>query len=344
MPGRIYSASASNALRLVQALVLLVGAAVMPVFAADRDTADTPHAWLERMDRAFRELSYDGTFSYFNGSDLASLRVVHKEVDGVQRERLVHLNGKRREIVRKGDEVACIVMPGDELLELESSIPSGPFARAFVRGYQNVQDHYRLTLAGSERIADRLAVRIDVQSRDADRYGYRLWLDEANAMLLRSELVSAGGQRLEIFQFSRIAFGNEVDDAALRGHEGDGAMISHLRLSKPPASGGTHADVPWTAAWLPGGFRMTASDIRRKPSDLSSVHTLMYSDGLAAFSVFIESMPQQGAGSMRSRMGATVTLNRRMQDGEGAEYLFTLVGELPDDTAERILSGFESSR
>ncbi len=54
---------------------------------------ETPRQWLDDMNRAFSELSYDGIFSYYSGQDLASLRVVHMVVDGQQRERLVHLNG-----------------------------------------------------------------------------------------------------------------------------------------------------------------------------------------------------------------------------------------------------------
>ena len=125
--------------------------------AAQAETEVQPRDRLAKMTRAFSELSYDGTFSYFSGNDLASLRVIHKVVDGQQRERLVHLNGDSREIIRHGDEVLCIVMPGDDLLELESSIPAGPFARAFVRAFDNIDEHYRLVELSRERVADRAA-------------------------------------------------------------------------------------------------------------------------------------------------------------------------------------------
>src|SRR5690606_26788326 len=121
----------------------LLGAACLTVACAQPvQAADSPREWLDEMNRAFSALSYDGIFSYFGGEDLASLRVVHMVIDGEQRERMVHLNGAPREIVRKGDEVACIVMPGDALLELEESIPSGPFARAFVRRYDRISENY----------------------------------------------------------------------------------------------------------------------------------------------------------------------------------------------------------
>ena len=114
-------------MRPARFILLVFGVLVSAISVADED----PHAWLADMNRAFSELSYDGIFTYFSGDDLDTLRVVHMVVAEVQRERLVHLNGAPREIVRTGEEVACILMPGDELLELEGSIPSGPFARAF---------------------------------------------------------------------------------------------------------------------------------------------------------------------------------------------------------------------
>lgn len=304
--------------------------------AAPAALADTPREWLDDMNRAFSELSYDGIFSYFSGQDLASLRVIHMVVNGEQRERLVHLNGAPREIVRRGEEVACIVMPGDALLELEQSIPSGPFARAFVRRYDRISENYGLSFVGEDRVADRPAVRVSVTPRDANRYGYRLWLDKQTRLLLRSELVDASGARLEIFQFNDIRFGDAVDPAMLEPAGKDGSLVSHLTLATKHPQPVAGDDVSWEAGWIPDGFRMAAADIRRAPSSLKSVDTLMYSDGLAAFSVFVEEMPDNGAAAMVSRKGATVAVTHTLRDADDVSYLVTLVGELPTPTARRI--------
>lgn len=311
-------------------------ACVVALWTPSAQAADAPRQWLDDMNRAFSELSYDGIFSYFSGHDLASLRVVHMVVDGEQRERLVHLNGAPREIVRRGDEVACIVMPGDALLELEESIPSGPFARAFVRRYDRISENYGLSFFGEDRVADRTAVRVAVTPRDDNRYGYRLWLDKDTRLLLRSELVDAKGRRLEIFQFNHIRFGDTVDSAMLEPDGKDGSVVSHLTLATKHQEPVSREDVAWEAGWLPDGFSMAAADIRRAPSSLKSVDTLMYSDGLAAFSVFVEDMPDSGAASMVSRNGATVAVTRMIKGRQDEPYLVTLVGEIPTPTAQRI--------
>ncbi len=302
--------------------------------------ADEPRQWLADMNRAFSELSYDGMFSFYGGDDLASLRVVHMVVDGVQRERLIHLNGAPREIIRIGETVACILLPGDELLELESSIPSGPFARAFVRRYDRISSYYGLSFYGEDRVAGRQTVRMAVSPRDEDRFGYRLWLDKQTRMLLRSELIDADGKRLEIFQFNQISFGDDVNEQALEPMNHDGSVVSHLTLARESSVPGPQGQSRWRAQWVPAGFTMAASDIRRTPRTLKFVDTMMFSDGLAAFSVFIEDMPSAGAASMVSRRGATVAVTHLLADAD-QHHLVTLVGELPTATARRIAQSIQ---
>ncbi|MEM1232189.1 MAG: MucB/RseB C-terminal domain-containing protein [Pseudomonadota bacterium] len=318
------------------ALFALLALASGPLRAEDPE--GDPAQWLADMDRAFSELSYDGIFSYYTGTDLTSLRVVHMKVDGKPRERLVHLNGAPREILREGEDVSCIVMPGDDLLELESSIPSGPFARAFVRRFDQLSSVYGLSFVGYDRVADRRAVRVRVQPKDRDRFGYRLWLDERTRMLLRSELVDSTGRRLEIFQFNELTIGDDVDPRALNSSLGEqddeGSMVSHLALAANQPRPVAQGKLGWTLRWVPRGFTMAAADVRRKPSTLKNVNTMMYSDGIATFSVFIEAMPQAGAGNLVSRNGATVAVTHLARLAK--PHLVTVVGELPTPTAKKI--------
>ena len=300
------------------------------------DPERTPAQWLEMMNRGFMESSYDGIFSYFGGDDLSTLRVVHTVTNGVQRERLVHLNGAPREIIRTGDEVECILQPGDEILALESSIPAGPFARAFARAFEDISTHYTLSLHGVDRVANRPAIRLAVMQRDANRYGFRLWLDAATGLLLRSELVDLAGNKLEIFQFATLKVGGPISEQDLAPETGAGSLKSKMSLesSSPEAE---QRKVNWRAEWVPDGFTMASWDLRRTPSTAKSVDTLMYTDGLAAFSVFIEDMPESGASALVSRSGATVAVSEVVEGGaDSGHHLVTVVGEIPTATAQRI--------
>ncbi len=324
---------------IVRVISLILVSASLPSAAVAEELFEdkTPSQWLWQMNEAFTQKNYDGIFSYYNGTDLSTLRVVHAVVNGVQRERLVHLNGVRREIIRKGDEVSCILQPGDELLTLENSLPSGPFARAFTRNFDDLSGHYRLTFHGVGRVAGRDAIRLAINAPDRNRFGHRLWLDTATGFLLRSEMIDEHGTRLEIFQFSSIQLDVSIDADQFEPSAPHGSIVSHLRLESDTASvksSGTEP-IPWHAGWMPRGFKMSAWDLRQTPNASKSISTLMYSDGLAAFSVFIEDMPTQGAGNVVSRNGATIVVTVSVKGPKKAQ-LVTVVGEIPTDTAKRI--------
>jgi sigma-E factor negative regulatory protein RseB len=227
-------------------------------------------------------------------------------------------------------------MPGDDLLDLASDLPAGPFARAFVRRYDQISEYYSLSFYGEDRVADRTAVRLAVSPLDEDRFGYRLWLDKETRLLLKSELIDATGQPLEIFQFSTVVIGDAVDPGALEPvGEQETPHITNLSLDSQPYIP-TQEKVHWVAGWVPTGFTMASSNVRTTPSEKKSINTMMFSDGLAAFSVFIEDMPPAGAASMVSRSGATVAVTHLSPGPDAGHHLITLVGELPTATAQRI--------
>jgi sigma-E factor negative regulatory protein RseB len=275
-------------------------------------------------------------FSYFDGEDLSTLRIVHAVVDGVQRERLVHLDGEPREIVRSDDDVVCILQPDDAILKLEAALPSGPFARAFADRPAQIGSHYDVSLEGRDRVADRSAVRLAVTPRDQDRYGYRLWIDEGKGLLLRSELLDVSGERLEIFQFVDVRIDEPVDPVDLEPTFRDGAVAHRLGLESSEHAASAKDDAVWRFGWMPSGFSMAVSDVRRSEASSHAVETLLYSDGLAAFSVFIEEIPTAGAANVVSRQGGTVAVTHLTAGPGGRGYLVTVVGEVPIGTAQRV--------
>ena len=211
-PGRVAGKCCAGVVgRLLPCLMLVCTAAA---------GAAEPTVWLEEMHRAFAELDYDGVFSYYTGGDVAALRVVHMVIDGERRERLVYLNGPHREIVRRGESTVGILSPDDELAVLAGSLPSGPFARAYSGAFDRVSEHYEVSHTGVDRVAGRAADRISVAPRDGDRYGYRLWLDRENRLLLRSESIGTNGERLEFFRFASISLGADVRPESLEPAEG----------------------------------------------------------------------------------------------------------------------------
>ena len=149
------------------------------------------------------------------------------------------------------------------------------------------------------------------------------------------KLIDAEGNRLEIFQFNSIVIGDEVDPAALQpSDDRKQAKVSNFTLDSQP-SVPVSENSRWQAGWLPEGFTLSSVHARRTMGEDKLVNTMMFSDGLAAFSVFIEDMPPAGAADMVSRNGATVAVTHLTKGPSAEAHLITLVGELPTGTAER---------
>lgn len=326
----------------------------------------TPTQWLQAMDVAFRTLDYDGVFSYYAASHsaqvdlvevrgsrpaqmtstlrtgsrttakLATFRIVHMVIDGLERERIVHLNGPLREILRSGDEVAYLLTPGDALLDLEGATPGGAYGRVFARRFENVAEHYDVLVGGRDRVVGRPATHLQVIPRDEDRLGYRLWLDDATGLLLRSELHDPSRTNLEMFQFTSLLVGDAVDAKNLASTT-QGVLTRQLAIDTDDSA---HAESPWRAAWVPPGFELTSANTHRPAENPRELSMLTFSDGLAAFSVFVEAMPETGAGHVVSRSGATVALTHMTASARG-KHLVTVVGEVPVATARRIAASVD---
>ncbi len=89
---------------------------------------------------------------------------------------------------------------------------------------------------------------------------------------------------------------------------------------------------------MPAGCTSVDKDWRQGGSDREPVAAQGYSDGLAAFTVFVEAVGGSTVEEGVSRVGPTVAVSRRLTAPSGA-YLVTLVGEVPQNTAERVIEG-----
>ena len=98
--------------------VLAAGSVAELSPSANTANVAVPHAearlLVDKMSRAQREQDYSGVFTYEYGAQLATLRIFHTVNDGVENERLIHLDGEHREILRQGHEVSCVHAGGPQ--------------------------------------------------------------------------------------------------------------------------------------------------------------------------------------------------------------------------------------
>ncbi len=301
--------------------------AIMPVytFAGDKTAAD----WLEQLGPALNMTSYRGVFVYARGANVHSMQIAHRYHNGIVEERLVLQDGGTGEIVRRDMNVVC-VLPEQGKVQLDQIIPSGPFAEAFTNQLIPVNRWYTAELKGEDRVAGYEVVTVALTANDQHRYSHSLWLEKTTGLLVKSHVRTSKGEVLEHFQFTSLEITEDISDSEFEIRS-KGREIS--RTLGGPSPEGSASKVPrmhgWHLGWRPEGFEPAAAPGSGKGQAVA------FSDGLAAFSVFVEPAGRISMPTGASRIGATTVYMRQLESGNKM-FLVTVVGELPPASARQV--------
>jgi len=308
-------------MRALPLLSLLIGSCMtVPALAAN----SSPEAseWLNKLAQAEQKQSYQGSFVYERNGSFSSHDIWHRVQDGKVSERLLQLDGTAQEIVRVDGKVQCVSGA------LASGVSNLPDAAPRMLDPLKLMSWYDLSVQGKSRVAGRDAVIVSLSPRDQHRYAFELHLDRKTGLPLRSLMLNEKGQLLERFQMTSLDTDNLPTDAQLHAS-------AACKPVERVASTKTEAVAGWRSDWLPPGFELINSTVRRDPSRNSAVSSLMYDDGLARFSVFLEPVKEDASADVRTQLGPTSAVSRRLNTPKG-KVMVTVVGEIPLGTAERI--------
>ena len=292
--------------------------------------AQEARTWLDRMNRAVEELNYQGTFVHVMNGTAETLRIVHRNADGRSAERILSLDGVGREIIRQGDEVQFI-LPDQRVVLLETRKDVSPLVTSLPSYSAELDPHYEITLQSTARVANRFVQVLEIKPRDEFRYGYVLWLDQETAMPLKSDLIDEKGAIVEQILFTEIDLLAEIPVEALAATlDTEGFTV----LSAPDSPLLAEQAIPWRASAVPGGFKLSVATQSPMPGSEYPVEHLVYSDGLATVSVFIED-PKANAevGDGFSNLGSTNAFSLTLRGRK-----VTAVGEVPRQTVRTIAS------
>lgn len=304
-------------------------------FAADQ--MPPAQQLISQMSEANHELNYEGVFIYKRHGKMDTMRIIHKvDENGVQ-ERIVSLTGFAREVIRNKDSVTCI-LPDDESVMVEKSNPGQFKISQLPEQIGKVSEYYTFSIAGQDRVADRPAWIVDILPKDEYRFGYQLWIDLDTKLLLKSELKDKKGEPLEQFFFAKLQILEEIPDEWLKPEiSGIGYTWHDNSTDDSPVD---KSDVLWKATWMPEGFIMSDQEKQSVDESQMPVEHLMYSDGLALVSVFVEKLDKPvNTVTGPSSVGGVNTFSTMMDD-----YLITAVGEVPRDTVKMMAKSVISNK
>jgi sigma-E factor negative regulatory protein RseB len=289
-------------------------------------------SWLERMSQALSSRNYEGRFVHMNEVRTETMRIIHRSMDGAVTERLVALDGSGREIVRTDGEVTCYLPDKRTVLVTKRSDKNTLVANLPVYS-DELQSLYEIKMGASSKLLGRPTQLISVQPRDEFRYGYKLWLDAETAMPLKSQLSSRDGRVVEQMAFAELQMRDAIAPDELKPVV-DTQGFRRLTQEAPttPAEVGSGG---WAVVRLPPGFRLTITRVQSMAGSRALVRHMVYSDGLASVSVFIEPKPAQAMHGL-GRVGAASAYSI---DFNG--HQITAVGEVPPVTVESIATAVE---
>ena len=287
--------------------------------------------WLSRMENAVESLSYEGTFVHMVGNRIETMHVIHRAVDGQVAERLYSRDQPGREILRQNGKVTCIFADKQTVLvERRGSRHGAPLLGALLESSSGLEQWYAFELAGEESKLGRDASIVEIRPNDDFRYGHRLWIDALTAIPLKVQLLDPSGRTVEQIQFVSIVVPAEIPDARLQPDVQVDGFTWFEQEARAPDS--VAADAAWRVADPPPGFTLSESRVRTLPGGEHPVEHLVYSDGLASVSLFVEPADEtDGELGGLSRMGAAHAFSLVI---EGRQV--TAVGEVPPKTVERM--------
>jgi sigma-E factor negative regulatory protein RseB len=285
-----------------------------------------PHEWLDRMATAVQTTNYEGTVIRLQNGKVEALKVAHVVADGVVREKVIIQEGNGLEIIRIGNEVQCILPDKKSVLVEEWNDQSTLFS-TLPSSDIRFGNEYDVSVVREERVAGRKAALLAIRPHDEYRYGHRIWLDVETGFPLQTKLIGEDGEAIEQIKFADISLGGEIHASALA----PSISTENFRwFTQPQRAIKQTVEAPWGSDNLPAGFHVVSTHEEELPGKEAPVTHILYSDGLANVSVFVEPAEDKNL-ARRSRVGASHSYGTQI-DG----FQITAVGEVPAATVKKI--------
>lgn len=300
---------------------------------ADRSVSE----WLVRMHEASRQRSYIGTFVVSSSSGgMSSARIWHACDGEVQVERVESLTGAPRSTFRRNEEVVTF-LPESRTVRTEKRESLGLFPNLLKSNETSIPEFYAAQRIASDRVAGFETDVVHLAPKDSLRFGYRIWSEKKTGLVVKLQTVDTDGNVLEQAAFSELQLDAPVRIDKLRQMMG---ATEGWRVEKAEATKTNAAAEGWQLRAAVAGFKPISCYKRPATGAPEGTMQWIFSDGLAAVSLFVETFDRQRhvhEGMFSS--GATQSLTRRIQD-----WWLTAVGEVPPQTLKAFAQSLERRR
>jgi sigma-E factor negative regulatory protein RseB len=309
---------------------LLLGCLLATQFSYVNAAPDNdPWMVLQKAAQAARELSYQGVFLYQSGTTSRSVQITHMNYGQGEYARIFVLDGSPREVLSQGNDVV-IFSPRDEKVVIEKRRGQNLFPALLPANIDVIKSSYQVRLGGKERIGGREGQIVYLEPRDKFRYGYKFWADREYGLLLKSMSSNERDQVMEQMAFNQLTLLNTQNMDWFHPHIDPNKQYV---MEEQAAGRSSSADAEnWSVDRLPSGYKQVDQIKRMVPGKSVPLTHIVFSDGLASVSLFIEPIPK----GTRPKTGSTSLGATNIHANVVEGHQIMVVGEVPEATVAQI--------
>ncbi|WP_288234068.1 MucB/RseB C-terminal domain-containing protein [uncultured Haemophilus sp.] len=293
---------------------------VLPVKAELTHPIDLLNAMME----AHKNRNYEIHYILQHSDNIKSMKYHHALEDNHEFAQLLSLDNAYETILLRNNAISYLgfnftpfSLKGTKILDALPAVFHANF---------NELNHYDFVPLGKSRVADRIANVIKIVPSDSTRFGYTLWIDEQNYLLLKSELFDNQNTLLEQFRVIEQRVNDQFDN-----------LIPQLKtmLLPPVNTQNSLVNTPleWQVNWLPVGFEPISSSRQVIPvgQGQEEVESQLFSDGLSTFTVYLRSQGDEAFNNQFARQEKLILFTHVLGNRE-----VVVIGDIPMNVAERI--------
>jgi sigma-E factor negative regulatory protein RseB len=308
-------------------LICLLANPFLPAFA-DEDPVDDPWLVLQKAAHAARELSYKGIFTYQSLGSSKSVEITHMNSDQGEYARIVVLDGAPREVLSQGAD-AVIFKTRDGKVVIEKRRGKSMFPALLPANMDAIKLSYQVRLGGQERVGGRDGQIIFLDPRDRFRYSYKFWADREFGLLLKSLASNERNEVVEQIAFNQLQL---LDTQDMDWFQPDVSNKKPYVMEESVPAASSIETNKWTLTELPAGYRKIDQVKCQVPGKKKPVTHIIFSDGLASVSLFIEPLTK----GVRPKTGHAAAGATNFYASVTSGYQIVVVGEVPEGTVTQI--------
>ncbi len=284
---------------------------------------------LQKAAVAARALSYQGIFVCQAGQQSKSVQITHSFNGSAEFARNVMLDGSPRELLSQGSDLV-IYNPKSEKIVIEKRRGQNMFPAILPANLDTIKANYLLRAGELERVAGRPAQMLFLAPKDDFRYGYRFWIDTEYGLLLKSVMLNGHDEIVESIAFNQLGLLNTVDLNWFKPQFDN--KKNYVMEDEKVAIADNKVSIYWAIRDLPAGYRKVDQTKRMVHGKSLPVTQVVFSDGLASVSLFIEPVTK----GIKHRIGNKIVGNTSFYANVTNGYQIIVVGEVPAATVAKI--------